>query len=318
MRRTIQIFCLSEALSPITQARGTAGNESLINRELVATPLGERYVPTLSGNAIRHQIREFGSQFLMDRMGWSGKMNERRLNFMFGGGSLTEGGGRENTDLIADLPESIPLFSLLGGCLPNQMLRGRMKVASGTLVCAENQDRLRHLSPYPLPDELVLRDSDAFVGTYQYVRNDAVGSVPQHLNQDSRDSRRKAADEGKYAGSDQMIFSGQTIIPGACFIHGFILPNASDLEIGCLLLALSYWIESGNTIGGKGNIGHGRLQTTIKCDPDIEVAGLMFTYAEHVEASRGRADAWMDKAFPFTVPGEDDIKVKKGGKHVKS
>lgn len=50
-RFNLNVYCLSEAVSPITQGRGSAGNESLINRESVVTPLGTRYIPVKIGRA---------------------------------------------------------------------------------------------------------------------------------------------------------------------------------------------------------------------------------------------------------------------------
>lgn len=315
MRMNLHIHCLSEAISPITQARGTAGNESLINREKVATPLGERQVPVISGNAFRHQIREHGCHYLLQRMAWSGTLNERRLNFLFSGGNLTDGGGRENTGAVAGLHDAMPILSLLGGCLPNQMLRGRLNASMGRLICRENQSAIAASLPDGfMPDDIPLRAADSFVGFYQNVRGDASRNMPHHLRREDIRAIDAQGDDRKK--SDQMIFSGQCVISGAHFVHGFLGKGVSELEAGALLLALSHWRDAGNTIGGKAAVGHGRLNTMIHCDPAVDAGTLISGYVAHVEAAKEAADAWMSAAFPFADPNAAQVEPKgrKGGK----
>lgn len=56
----LELHAISESMSIITHNSGTAGNESLINLERIVTPNGPRWVPFLSGNAIRHRaVRGF-------------------------------------------------------------------------------------------------------------------------------------------------------------------------------------------------------------------------------------------------------------------
>ena len=53
---TYRITCLSEAITPISHMMGVSGNEALINREPVLHKGNTVYLPTISGNALRHKM----------------------------------------------------------------------------------------------------------------------------------------------------------------------------------------------------------------------------------------------------------------------
>ena len=135
-----EIFCLSEATSPISHMSGSVGNESVISRESVKCESGIVQVPCLSGNALRHRcVRLPGMLWLIDRYGLKGKLTLPVLNLLLHGGNLTMSTAMENTSRIAEMHEVFPLLSLLGGSLPDQILAGSMDVMRGVLVCEENR-----------------------------------------------------------------------------------------------------------------------------------------------------------------------------------
>jgi hypothetical protein len=286
MTTTYNVLAVSTVSSPITHTSGSSGNESLVMRAPIVTPRGIAYAPTLSGNAIRHRvIREPGARWLIDQYSLVGKMTLQQLNFAFHGGNLTDGGGREDTRLIADMQAIFPLFRLLGGSLPNQILSGSMLVWPGVLVCEENRQALASMLPtnWSFPD-VPLRPAESFVERVQYTRGDASKSHVSLISEDLVETK-----------SNLMIFSGQAVIRGACFIHGFTLQHVSRLELGALLLSLSLWQQAGGTIGGAGARGHGKLTTRLHIDADI--VGCVDEYVQHVVASKDKAIAWMDLAF---------------------
>src|SRR5262249_35668973 len=93
--RDYTLACLSEVVSPLTHAAGSAGNQSIVFREPVVTPKGVAHVPAISGNALRHRaIREPGARWLIEEYGLRGTLSLATLNWLFHGGNLTEGGGR--------------------------------------------------------------------------------------------------------------------------------------------------------------------------------------------------------------------------------
>lgn len=265
------ITLLSEAISPITHASGGAGNESIAAREPIVTPSGVRSVPFLSGNALRHRcLREPGMLHLIDLYGLRGKLSLLQLNFLLHGGNLTESTAHENTNRIAEMKRCWPLLRLLGGCLPNQVLAGACDALRGMLVCEENRG---HLPPELVPPERLM-PAEAFIGSYQYTRGDA------------------AEDESR---EQLMIYSGQAVLRGALFVHGFVLKHVSRVEYGAALHAVTLWQRSGGTIGGMAAKGHGRLKTALVGASEQEDS--IGEYLEYAERVRADAVSWLEDAF---------------------
>ena len=297
MVKVCKIHCLSEAQSPITHMMGTSGNEAIINRESVLFNGVVRQVPVLSGNAIRHRmIREPGALHLVKTCGLEGKLTLDQANYLFNGGNLTESSPTENLSRIAEMQELMPLIRLLGGSLRNQVIGGSLIVGRGILVCEENRENIEKMLPegFELPSSR-LRSCEDFIDQYQYTRGDARKRKDAHII-------IKEVEEGY--GSNLMIYSGQSIIPGAFFYHQFIMQNVSVLEIGAMLNSLYEWDMAGATIGGSARIGHGKLQTyfLIEAENDspenLEPKELADAYRKHCEAKKEEITNWLFSTFP--------------------
>lgn len=279
MRLTI----LCEAVSPITHSKGSEGNESLLNRELITTERGLMAIPILSGNAIRHRaIRKPGARLLIDAMKLDGKLSLPILNFLFHGGNLTDGGGFEDTKAIAECRRLSPFLSLLGGCLPSQILSGTLDCGRGVMVCHETRRMLPECVQEIVPSKL--RPAETFVDRYQYTRSDAVKSVPDLVSPD---------EEIKH--SNLMIFAGRSVLPGAWFAIEFVVKQGyEDLHIGALLASLEGWAADGSTIGGMASRGHGRLTPYIVDGPsDTEAAELIAAYRKHLNDNADELRQWL-------------------------
>lgn len=304
MSTTYKILALSEVLSPLTHAKGVEGNESLIAREPVVTPAGVRFIPHLSGNALRHRlVRDPGAWFLIDQWELSGKLAMSQLNFFFHGGNLTQGGNRQNTARITDMERLFPLIRLLGGSLPDQILSGSLLSWRGTMVCEENRERIARLTPHgwEFGDEK-LRPAESFVGDYQYTRGQAATSAPSLLPKTSDPEEA----------SNLMIFSGQCVLAGAAFVHGFVLQHVSDLELGALLLSLRLWQNAGGTIGGQAARGHGRLSTSLHVDPIADEDSVIGAYVDHVRTVKDEALKFLDAVYGAARADKAEKPAKKG------
>lgn len=286
MSTTYQITCLSEALAPITHMAGTAGNESIVAREPLATARGTMMAPYLSGNAIRHRmVREPGMRWLVGSYGIRGRLTLPQLNFLFHGGALTEGGGREDLRRVADWQRLWPLGRLLGGTLPDQILAGSLQCWRGALVCAENQAYVEAILPGMVASPL--RPAESFVSGYQYTRADAGKTVPDLATTEPGDTN-----------ANLMIYAGQAVMRGACFVHGFTLLHASEAELGALLWSLRLWQAAGGTIGGQARVGHGRLLLSVVAGVDAAAQdAAVAAYLDVAAANRDEAVAWLETAF---------------------
>jgi len=296
-----RVYVWSEAVSPITHMKGVEGNEAIIAREPIDTPAGKRWVPKLSGNTIRHRcIREPGALWLIDALGKKGELSLQQLNFLLHGGNLTESTGREDTARIAEMQELLPLIRLLGGALPDQILKGSSLAWPGMLLCEENRPHLPIPDGFELPIES-LKPAEHYVEDYQYTRGDAKKRT------DWYDESTHDAD----AKSNLMIFSGQQVIRGAVFIHGFDIPHGSELELGCLVHSLNLWQQTGGTIGGMASKGHGRLESRFIGGSDGQEA--TEKYVEHVAKNADACRAWLDKVFKSKEPKASKKKAVANG-----
>jgi hypothetical protein len=279
---TYTIHCLSEAMSPLTHMSGTAGNVAMIAREPVATETGIRWLPFLSGNAIRHRaVREPGMLWLIQQYGLVGKLSLPQLNFLLHGGNLTQSSAQENTKRIAEMHRTWPLLRLLGASLPDQILAGSLDVWRGTLVCEENRRCLASLTDLPAAR---LLSAERWIGGYQYTRSDA--------------AKRGLASVGacEAPATNLMIFSGQCVERGANFYHGFVLKHVSDIELGALLWSLRLWQQAGGTIGGQAARGHGRLACTLLTE-EIDQEALCQRYVDYARIAKDDAVAWLEDAW---------------------
>lgn len=292
----VNIHCISEVLSPLTHMMGTAGNESLINKEKILYNDKIKDVPVISGNAIRHRfIREPGALFLVDKLELAGKLNLDQANYMFYGGNLTKSSISENMKAIAELQTLFPLFRLLGGSLRDQIIAGSMICKRGVLICEENKNKINdHLPVEWKLTEDCLKMSDDFVRQYQYTRGDTI------KRKDASELLTEVVEKEK---SNLMIYSGQTVIAGSMFYHGFILNNVSQLEIGSLFLALKMWSGLGGTIGGQARIGHGLLNMNyfIECEEneitDEIINKYISDYEDHVIQNKEKCVKWLNDNF---------------------
>lgn len=291
MRQTYNLTCLSECLSPMSHMMRSEGNEALVAREPLMTPDGIRHVPYLSGNAVRHRmVRGPLARHLVHTLGLAGRLSLPQLNFLFHGGNLTEGGGREDTGQIADAQALFPMVRLLGGSLPSQILAGTLRVWRGTLVCRENERALRDVLPPGFDVPPSLRPAEWFVEAYQYTRGD------------SAKGERDLLPEGEARNGDDasnlMIFSGQQVVRHACFVHGFAMPDVSPLELGALALALRRWSSADATVGGQSARGHGRLRLAVLGTEGLpDLAAAERDYVSHVEGHAKECADWLHAAF---------------------
>jgi hypothetical protein len=172
----------------------------------------------------------------------------------------------------------------------------------GTLVCEENRERIGRLVPDDWMTPCRLRPAESFVDSYQYTRGDAAKSASSAMERTEIETP-----------SNLMIFSGQCVLAGAIFLHGFVLQNVSDLELGALLLSLRLWQSRGGTVGGQSARGHGRLKTSLNISPEIDEESVVAAYVAHVRAVKDEAIAFLNTCF--APPKEEKSKGKKGARH---
>lgn len=277
----MRLVATSKALSILTHQKGVEGNESLINDEEVLTPWGKRKAAILSGNSIRNRmIRDSAAKYLVERLEMKGDLTRDILGLLFHGGMRREKSMPVNTAKIADMQRLFPLLDLLGCCLPEDIVAGKLNCWIGILACAENAERIAAVTPDDWTFDS-LPTASTFCGRYQYVRGKLTADQLKTVEDDGTDNK-------------MMPTAGTCVIPGAIFVHGFSSYSATQLHYGCLMHSISQW---DGTIGGQSAKGHGQLQTKIQPHPQWDFVESIELYEKHVQDNADECREWLKQCY---------------------
>ena len=142
------------ALSSISHNGGESfGIDSLLRREKFVQPDGSvEEVPVISGNGVRGSLRDRGMLHMCRLLGYGTDEQVGRIrgltigafHFLFSGGSLSADGGKTiNIERARELRGLIPLVSIFGGAMGNQIMPGKLDMGKMIPICAETA----HLLP---------------------------------------------------------------------------------------------------------------------------------------------------------------------------
>src|SRR5690554_2036309 len=134
------------ALTSISHIGETRGIHAGLRRERIVQPDGSvEEVPIISGNSIRGLLRDRGMLHMLKVLGYGtdekGNVNGLPLPafyFLFSGGTLTKTGSKGlDIDEARRWRELIPLVSVFGGAMGNQIMPGRAKIDKLIPICQE-------------------------------------------------------------------------------------------------------------------------------------------------------------------------------------
>lgn len=266
---------LLRAKSPIAHAEGTIGNATLAMRRKVRTRDGSIVsVPIVTGDTMRHALREAGAMALLDGLGMveSPQLTESACRLLMNGGMLTgkgAGGGVKLSEYRA-LKSLLPTLALFGGCANAQLVPGQLEVADALLVC----DETAHLLPaWALEEAGETHTSSAYLDEETRVRFDPTRdpSKVRLLDAGSRDAierrseaRERAHDTGDDAAalaskSTMMPRSCEVVVPGALFYWEATVTTYDALEEDTWAVCLASFLAR-PVVGGKRGTGHGVLE----------------------------------------------------------
>lgn len=138
---------LLESAQPLAHHSETYGNTAIAMRRKIRQPDGSfAGVPIVTGDTMRHGLREAAAYALLDAAGMldQADLSEAALRLLFAGGMITgsSGGSVRLTD-YRKMVELMPPLALLGGCAQNRSIPGRLLVDDALLICEETA----HLLP---------------------------------------------------------------------------------------------------------------------------------------------------------------------------
>lgn len=274
MKRT-KYEVLLRAKQPIAHAEGTIGNQTLAMRRKIRTADGEIvFVPIVTGDTMRHQMREAAAMVLLDGLGMleSPELTEAATRLLFNGGMLTAkgaGGGLKLSE-FRSLNELIPSLALFGGCANGQLVPGQLEVSDAVPVAEETVTLVPQWMVEKGGELVSARD---ILDEEQRVRFDPMRdpSKVRLLDAGARDAvQRKATarEEAHDAGNDadaqatkstMLPRTCEVIIPGTLLAWSVIATTYTELEEDTFAMVMGAFLRA-PVVGGKRGTGHGLLE----------------------------------------------------------
>lgn len=281
------------ALDPISHGAGNAGNTQLLRTQSHIHTGRRVEVPYVSGNSIRHRLRDALAWHLVRTLDVAEMSLARRVvDLLWSGGALTSTGNKADLSMIRQVAQILLGVSALGYSARSDIVAGTVHVANAHLVCAENTNRIPPVlvnHPHAALPAAVFRGKS--FGTRhdvsgtpagRYVRVESVGDL---VSADQKDPDRP----------QQMIYDVQVIKPGTVLYTqidmiaptlGHIAALATALDIAAPMVAGRREI----TLGGKRSVGFGRaaVHTNLGMvfDPYGGVTTLRDVYEQHLRGHR--------------------------------
>lgn len=267
------------ALSQIhTGGDAQTGNRQLLRTEKIRLPDEDRFddVPFIAGNSVRGHLRRLLAEDLVQRLDYT--ITDERLYHLLRAGGVLEKDGKAEIDVgqRRAVRDAFPIIHLLGGSTGNQMFGGTVDVHHMTLVCRENNWRTAaesDVSWHEFVDDIHqtrMHDDPDDTGMDVDFGFDRDADGPEAADGDD--------DSDDAAGSQQMIYHFDALVPGSKFEHSVRFESfATELARSCLLHGLRLWQEEG-VIGGMSAAGLGRID--IEYDADLSAGD---RYTEYVD-----------------------------------
>ena len=269
-----------EAQEPIAHHSESMGNTAIAMRQKTRLADGSFVsVPIITGDTIRHQLREAASYALLDAAGMidNPSLGESALRLLFNGGMIT---GSQDTavklDQFRELVELCPHLALLGGCAQNRSVPGRLSVSSAELICDETAHRMPEwVIEYLRDAKAALASAREHVEEVQRVRMDASldPGKTKLLSDGGIDVRNRllASEHGKEVGdavlaqdnkSTMMPRRFETLVAGSLFYWKLECDTFNALDRDTFHTMVGAFLQNAR-VGGKRATGHGRVRVVV-------------------------------------------------------
>lgn len=258
-KKIIGIYTLKQPLSHIGESESTA---SFLNTIRIRNNNGVTEVFAYNGNAIRGSLRDCAARYLLARLNI--KIPKKEFHMLFSGGSIA---GKMSVDIeqIVKYRELLPIISLFGAGVGNQLIPGKMAQGFAYPLCMETSSFI------PVGEENAETSWKQLTGAIEFSRKD-----------DSKDFRlRRFLDDSEERDNEnpqQMRREVEYMVPGTKLRHEIFLSNISSIEEGTYISALEEWSKV-PVLGGMAAAGFGLCDAEFTCneEPYISVKDGNFT-----------------------------------------
>lgn len=247
--RTLIFEGTMTALTSISHIGITHGIHSKLRREKIAQLDGTiEEIPVISGNSLRGILRDRGMLHMLRCLGYgineeTGEINGLPLSafyFLFSGGSLTSKGGRGlDVDEARRWRDLIPLVTIFGGAMGNQIMPGKCKIGKAIPICAEtahliperfiNGNKLQSIWELCQEEAYTRRDDEKNEKLRQLITSEGRGLLESKAKND-REKRGMDEDVRKDEQKQQMRYYVETIVAGTRLYWDITLDDVTDVE----------------------------------------------------------------------------------------
>jgi hypothetical protein len=261
MNKHIILHGVTKLLAPLSHIGESTGTESFVNTiKIIGADMKPIEVFLYSGNAFRGSLRDHAAEYMMRGLNITAMPLETFYLF-FSGGSI---GGEQSIDIdqARRLRKALPMFSIFGGGVGNQLIEGKMNVGALYPICRETS----HL----LPGDM----QDVDVSWRQYLTEQSYTRTDDAKNERLHQRFLAAPDNAMLPGGEaedtkkkperkpqQMRYTMELIAPGAMFHQRIDLMDMSELELGAFVSGL-HEFRRHPFLGGNNRIGHGLCEIT--------------------------------------------------------
>lgn len=325
----IRYEMIVRARDAIAQGMTTIGNQQLMMRRGVRLPGGDHVdVPSITGDAIRHQLRVAATHGTLHLSGLLSdpQLSEGAARLLFNGGALTGKGnaGVINLDRYRELVALVPPLALFGGNTDSRPMEGQLYVDEGSLLCKE----MEHLMPpwvlewcgatgerltsfRDCTEEVTRVRTDCLTSpnVIKLLAPDAQTRVSNRLLAAEKAHETGDAKLARESKSEMMPRTHERIKQGELLWIGVEARVYSDLELDAFNFTIACLL-SNFRVGGHSATGHGRLEFVkgMRCNflpasGNFEPVGAELApkvgdlYRRHLELRREELAAWIRSAI---------------------
>lgn len=247
-------------MSSLSHIQETVGPDAFFREETVIGEDGmPRRVGVYSGNAFRGHLRDLAAKYLLDHLDGATVPLEA-FHLLFSGGSI---GGDQKVDIeqARTFRRMIPMLSMWGGGVGNQILSGKMRIGKMYPLVRECQrilpERLR--SPEApewrewTAEEFYTRRDDAKEENLRRYLLPEGGAGQLALEGEAASERPKKAAKEQH---QQMRYTVEVLAAGAMLYQRIDILDATEIELGAFVSAL-WEFSKAPYLGGQSGKGHG-------------------------------------------------------------
>jgi CRISPR type IV-associated protein Csf2 len=268
-------------LSPLSHIGESTGPDSyLATQEIIGADGLPVEVFCYSGNAARGMFRDAGAKYFLNKLAGQDSFMKIPLEIfylLFSGGAI---GGEQKIDIdqARKIREAIPVLSIFGGGVGNQILAGKMNVNDAWPICHE----CRHLIPEQYRQESLISWRQ-MTTERSYTRTDDAKDerlrpylqTEEKLMIEGNDGQmtligggeEKKDKKKKKEAPQQMRYTIEVLQAGSKLWHRIDVKDMTEIEFGALVSCFVEWSKN-PYIGGQSRIGMGRVHTDYKWIPE--------------------------------------------------